>query len=526
MRGTVTNIEKSLEEFTEETNKTILTSINKKGLVPLHKLPRTLPINSIFGSHITQQCICVNHLSLEELKEEQVDTALDVAIEEEYTGIFGISLERAWPLEQVTNPKKVAEQIFQRLNANIVFVLKPPQAKLKQPQCVVTKAAQDKLVNRKHLTANEYAKLQVVTKGYHAVDTFTQIREQHILSGKNTDSKAVTEIKTHYSFTPEDVLFVLVPTELLEIARQTLTVYQDRIIEVKPTDNLVNIYKIPAVLTNIHGHAIPPNMISSRPPNYKEAIKKHVLPNHKSFSLHAVRMNVNPYDAEVRYIENLKESKELIKQTSAKVVSPTPGTNGGWALVHKSKTKKSQRELLKQTLPTRLRQSGRDESKSRTQLLQAKGNHKMVRIKNWKPLSQQPLSNNQCRALHHEKISGVYFDGQYFFSYATQKQKELLCHTDKLEQLGTELKEQEQQKEDKHKYNAATTLQSLFRGWHTRKSYAKFQETRKDLSVSKKNLSDAQKLFDDAKEQLDQAQQALEANKDELEESRLKLGLN
>ena len=100
-----------------------------------------------------------------------------------------------------------AKELEDRLGANIVFVLKPPTLK-SAPARV---PGGDKLKERYY---------------YSAADGISQSRGSLITTTEKLESERVTEIKTHAKFQWDQVLHVLVPEHLFELAQ---SVYNDRL---------------------------------------------------------------------------------------------------------------------------------------------------------------------------------------------------------------------------------------------------------------------------------------------------------
>ena len=130
MTTTILDVTQKIAEFQKIQIKKALDSINQLGIVPLGKInTQGYTPNFVVGSEGTQENVCVNYLNLAACSPAVKKDAIHEAVWEEYTGIFGISLERAWPFSFPKNGLLFAQEIQSRLSANIVFVLEPPKRK-------------------------------------------------------------------------------------------------------------------------------------------------------------------------------------------------------------------------------------------------------------------------------------------------------------------------------------------------------------------------------------------------------------
>jgi hypothetical protein len=103
-----------------------LVSIHKNGLIPLNKIPPNVLSNTVTQSQNVDGDICINYVNLNGATESEANLALNIAIEEEFTGVYGICLERQWPFQRFSSPKLVHLEATERLMQSVVFILTPP----------------------------------------------------------------------------------------------------------------------------------------------------------------------------------------------------------------------------------------------------------------------------------------------------------------------------------------------------------------------------------------------------------------
>lgn len=121
------DVTKKLDEFRNTQIQKILASISQNGISPVSKIKPDCPINIAMGSKESQQTVCVNYLDLKDCSQTERQAAIHEAVWEEYMGILGISLERAWPFTFFKTDKYLAlQEIKSRMYSNVVFVIKPP----------------------------------------------------------------------------------------------------------------------------------------------------------------------------------------------------------------------------------------------------------------------------------------------------------------------------------------------------------------------------------------------------------------
>lgn len=292
-----------LSEIATHYNRALLESINTHGLLAYSQKPEGVEPNAIYG---TSEYICVNYLDLRQQSLQSESDALKTAMWEEFTGVFGISVERVYPLENLR------EEIIIRLANNIVFVLEPPKVILGKPSTVNDAHRRDSKINRGYTTQDGYSR-----------------QGRKLLTDQNIvgNSAIVTEIKTKHKFLKKDIICALVPSDLMILASSCLI--NIKLIEVPSRS--VALQKLPQLLEDNHQQRLEQSITCTNVPDYEKIIMSSILPSHKQFSLHAVRLTTS-YDLTPRFVANIQVSRELLEKISAKVVYAT-NSDSSW-IVH------------------------------------------------------------------------------------------------------------------------------------------------------------------------------------------------
>ncbi len=475
MAKTITDVSQQIIEHKNSQIQNVLRSIQRRGIVPLAAISKDCQVNFILGSSETQQNVCVNYLDLSKCTVDQCKHAIKVAVWEEYTGIFGISLERAWPFAVQQNPALVQEEITQRLCNNIVFVLAPPNKPCKQGRLAASPSIR---VNKCY----EFFKQK---EEQLSTDGMSQQRGQ-CLDLDSSVAPEVTEIKTSHHFKDEEILAVLVPQHLVPLLPEEFaTGFKDKIILVENTKTLKPIAKIPQSLTILHKETITPGT-SFSVPDYEKVIYEKILPQHQQFSLHAVRLQTN-FDFIPRYIANLSQNTALINASQAIVLTEYPD-NSGWVLVHKSK-------VIDPEVSKKIKQTGAsfsphlDPSEIRDKILSAKGSFNMSRYYGISKAAQVGL----CLVPGVTAIDIGYNMTMLSFPEA---QRQLVGNLVELEKIGLEKLAQEL-------VEATTTMQACFRMHKSKTAYSsaitakvKVEKIEKELLAARHELELAKaKIF-------------------------------
>ncbi len=324
MSTTILDITQKIAEFQEAQIKKALGSINSLGIVPLEKInTEGYTPNFVIGSAETQNSTCVNYLNLGACT--PLVTQKDViheAVWEEYMGVFGISMERAWSFSFQKNPLLTAQEIQARLCTNIVFVLKPPSEKgIATPISGVQGAMID------------YYYQKPVNIGIDH-DGFSCVRGKTLDGTPKKNIPQLMEIKTYHIFSKEEIIAVLVPESLYEYHSKELSEYfQEKVLKVLNVVKPIN--RLPEMLRIMHSEHIPENTLSLPVPDYESVLESQIAKNHKQFSLHAVRLPT-VFDFTPRYIHNLSNSHNLLKLLNADLLKENED-GSAWVLVHQTK---------------------------------------------------------------------------------------------------------------------------------------------------------------------------------------------
>jgi hypothetical protein len=367
MATNILDITQKIAEFQSIQIKKLLASIGRLGIVPLPKIDaQDYTPNFVIGSNDTQQCTCVNYLDLSKCGASQLADAVHEAIWEEYTGVFGISLERAFPFSFPKNRLLVGQEIQQRLNANIVFVLEPPKKTAKNPQGVLETMKPGK-------KKGEFVPVVASDPMYYLYetdDTFSRNRGNTLDLGPKKNISQVTEIKTTHAFTSQEIIAVLVPEILYE--RFSKELHEHFPGKVKKLPSVIKpINKLPEMLDIMHQEHIEAGMLNLSVPDYENTLKQ-LAQNRKRFALHAVRLHTE-FDYTPRYIANLSNDSKLLAEANALVLKQNQD-DSGWILIPQTKVCQCNHENVK--LSNRFAEGAR----FREKLLAAKGTMQTVRF--------------------------------------------------------------------------------------------------------------------------------------------------
>src|SRR5215218_4732971 len=117
----------SMQPLVDKAIKGVFSSVNEHGILPPNQIPKTVLINPVSQSKEVSDTLCVNYINLRDSKDEHVDRALHFALEEEYHGAYGISLERQWPFQDFPSGILRKTEAEARLMNSVLFVLAPPK---------------------------------------------------------------------------------------------------------------------------------------------------------------------------------------------------------------------------------------------------------------------------------------------------------------------------------------------------------------------------------------------------------------
>jgi hypothetical protein len=324
MATTILDVTRKIAEFQQAQIKKALDSISQLGIVPLAQVNiQGYTPNFVIGSEATQNSTCVNYLNLAECTAAVTEKdVIHEAVWEEYTGVFGISMERAWSFSFQKNSLLTVQEICSRFCTNIVFVVQPPMKKgIATP-----------------VTEGEGAMMQC----YYEVpvrigvghDGFSRSRGESLDCAPKKVVSQLTEIKTSHTFGKQEIIAVLVPEALYEYHSKELSEYfPGKIIKVSDTIKPIN--KLPDILQIMHGESITRDTLQLRVPDYEGVLANQIAKRHKKFSLHAVRLHT-VFDFTPRFIHNLAKSSGLLEKANACILKENKN-GSAWVLVHQAK---------------------------------------------------------------------------------------------------------------------------------------------------------------------------------------------
>lgn len=360
-KDTFVDLSSTLKKYVRLLNIRQLNSINKNGLASLKvilDLDPSAKVNFITGTQSIQANICLNHLELSGVSRSEVQRALDIAVYEEYTGVMGISWERGYQMVK-TSPELSKMEISERLNSNVLFVLKPP----------TNGYPYDFPVHGGNGTRR-------VRSFFRADDGLSQARDKLLTSGESVISDRITEIKTETRFSADDVLYVLVPEALLDCAEASLDKYRGKIIPVPSTT--ISAVKAPQILKELIGEAMD-GRLGVEVPDYRRVLQESILgAGLENFCLHAVRLTTT-FDTEPRFVADLELSSRLLQDAGAYVCHRNED-GSGWAFVHKTRLidfAKYNEGMIRRGLTFRFGTA--EDIERRIQILAAKGDFAMSR---------------------------------------------------------------------------------------------------------------------------------------------------
>lgn len=310
--------EKSLQVIANEARTKSLTSIRNQGLVPLEHQSNLLQSNSVFNTESSKKNICVNYVNLKDKTADEAEVALHVATHEEYCGIYGILMERQWGFHRYNDQKMKLEEIQQRLQSSVVFILKPPH---KNPLCYKVPGCEEFI----EIQFYQFSGVNALTDG------FSQSRGRSLVTGTDVKTQLVTEVKTIHQFAPVEILAALVPKNLMALAQ---TIFQNTAIQLIEVPLVEKEFScIPAILKFLHNEAHEEKFLV-KCPDYMESLKKLVIGNSEMqrFAIHAVRLHTS-FDFMPRYILNYENHSDFIQKNHGVVVSSFE--NHAWVVFHK-----------------------------------------------------------------------------------------------------------------------------------------------------------------------------------------------
>lgn len=438
------NLSISHQAIQHAANIKILESINQRGLCSLNKIPSGILTNPVLQTQNLDGNICVNYLNFENASTAEIVQAVQVAVFEEYCGVYGISLERQWPFQRFESKALFHQEMFERLNHSIVFLLAPPTLGKgiypSMPQSVVASYT---------LSRGEF-------------DGITQSRGRNLLDCSTDSCTRISEIKTTHHFHKREICAAFVPEGLYEVARAIL-----KDIQVIPVTPCIKKFRaIPEILKIFHSHVLNQEL-SLTVPDYCSAIFSHIQQNKiKECSLHAVRLQTQ-FDFITRKVKSIVENADILEKTSSTIQHVYPD-NSAWIIVHKNYgfSKVKLFEQVKKYLDKDLDAKNHFNKMQRANaecialcegLIKAKGEEVLTYL-------YQPLTQYQKKSL--DKI-GVGVIEQTFYNVLSFKET---------------LKPQVE-KINRTRHQSAVHLQACFRGFLARKIVDQYKKKKQQLTL-------------------------------------------
>lgn len=320
---TIADLSEKVEQYALNYNSKILLSIAKHGLVPPNKLKGFGP--GIFGINTNgvNSELCVNYVALYLILGDKIaiENAIKTILWEESTGVFGISIERTWDFNFFKEKDMLTDEIQQRVQNNIVFILRPPTTPI---------------INANEVPTTVGSKKTIIPKICYTFDDSMSQAQGDVLLDKDRDYKSaqVMEIKTPKTFSCKDILAILVPENLFSQAQKFFKDTGISLFKVPVTKSKIG--KIPKMMQYMFKTQLDAS-IDIVIPDYEQAIYQHILPKYPAFALHAVRL-ANKYDIAMRFVANPAsvQSKQVLSKLTAEVCMTDNPSNGAWCLYHNS----------------------------------------------------------------------------------------------------------------------------------------------------------------------------------------------
>lgn len=291
----------------------VLQSISNHGLVPLSQIPKSVLANPVTQVQSLDGDICVNYVNLHKADAAETRLALSLAVEEEWCGIYGICLERQWTFQRFSSIDLLQAEASARLLQSMVFILNPPPNKMGN-----------------HILSG--GKIPTAISCYEpGKEGCTQQRARSVSTGSMMAySNRITEIKTPHNFNKNEIMAVLVPEQLVEMAKEF---FPDlKIIPV--ISKVLTLHAIPKILELYHNEILK-KPLKVEAPDYLGAIKTYCENEHLiTFSLHAVRLHTD-FDFIIRPIAKIAGNEHIINSTYAKIAKKFDD-DSAFIIVHKN----------------------------------------------------------------------------------------------------------------------------------------------------------------------------------------------
>ncbi len=176
----IIDLDEATKRYAAELNALILQSINEQGLIPCstintNKCLPNMSVEDVDKRHL----IFINHVNLpDSSSDENVASVLDALLWNDMTGVYSIALEREWPFSLQKNNRQINfNEIFERLYANILFVLKPPSKNIRRTNKITSEGMISRLLGSNY----QYETTEI---GYGEGDKFKKIFDPNLTSGE------------------------------------------------------------------------------------------------------------------------------------------------------------------------------------------------------------------------------------------------------------------------------------------------------------------------------------------------------
>ncbi len=305
------DVSASIYKYVNELNTGTLKSLAKNGLVSL-SANNNITNGRIFGADDQSPELSVNYINL--TGKHDIDRVLSTALWEEYTGVFGVSLERVFPFIWHNNSAELTKQINARLKNSILFVLTPPKTNISAAGFSVPS----------NVSSTGYSCPKLV----YTLDDGAAQAQGALLSGADIKSPEVFEIKTNKSFNlKKDVIAAFVPSDIFELAEQCFQNIKIKLIKVDYKDAVIK--KHPQIIEKLFKQYLDAP-ITVKIPDYEKALREHITTVYKQFSLHVVRLT-NEFDINMRFVADCSKSIDVLRKNLLKTVHKN-SDNSGWAM--------------------------------------------------------------------------------------------------------------------------------------------------------------------------------------------------
>lgn len=455
----------------DNANSQIIDSIARTNLCSLKKVSSSILVNPVLQIQGLEGNICLNYLNLTKSSAAEFDLALQTAVHEEYTGIYGILLERQWPFQRIESDSLLQREATERLINSLVFILKPPPKKIGRVSIFCKNGEVEA-----SLAAYE------VNNGI-PTDGFSQSRDKSVISGKTLPhSVRITEIKTTHVFSKSEMQAILVPEHLVSLVEKKFTGVT--IIAVPTQD--ITLRSIPHILSILHDQKIT-KPINVKAPDYLLSLSTYIKENKlEECSIHAVRLHTS-FDFTMRTIQGIASatSQNVISKSNATVIPDQRGDDD-WIIVHKSYgiSKEPVQERLKnQSFPEkyleRMKTASKHHSNIYDQLVKSKGNRGLSII-------YDKLSLPQIEQLERLNVQVVSQDNFMMISFdpAVKNKVKTICNNKLFMQ------------------QAAIIIQSTWRGFWSRKIVTDYKENKSKLVLAEQALEEATLQLEQSKNKL------------------------